>query len=116
MSDTNRGAAIWTGVFWKDAVERAIRTTAQIMAALTISAGTGLLDTDWLASLSAAGMAGLLSILTSLAGEVRSPNGTASLVSPPPPPPEPGPEPPPAAPAHAARADGTTRTLDRPDG
>lgn len=71
---------MWQAAFWKDALERAIRTVAQVLGALVVAAGTGLLGTDWIASFSAAGMAGVLSILTSLAGEARSPDGTASLL------------------------------------
>lgn len=71
---------MWTPSFWKDAAERAIRTMAQVMVTMIVAAGTGLLDTDWFAYLSAAGMSGLLSVLTSVASEVKSPNGTASLV------------------------------------
>lgn len=71
---------MWKAAFWKDAVERAIRTFAQTFGAVVLAAGTGLLDTDWLTGVSAAGMAGLLSVLTSLASEVKSPNGTASMM------------------------------------
>ena len=71
---------MWKVAFWKDAVERAIRTVAQTFGAIVVAAGTGLLDTDWLTAFSAAGMAGLLSVLTSLASEVKSPDGTASMV------------------------------------
>lgn len=81
---------MWKVAFWKDAVERAVRTIAQTFCAIVVAAGTGLLDTDWLTSFSAAGMAGLLSVLTSLASEVKSPDGTASMI-PAPAAPEPGP-------------------------
>ncbi|HEY7596570.1 MAG TPA: holin [Actinophytocola sp.] len=82
---------MWKAAFWKDAFERAIRTVAQVFGALVVAAGTGLLDTDWAAAFSASGMAGVLSVLTSLASEVKSPNGTASMI--------PAPAQPPAAPA-----------------
>lgn len=72
---------LWKPRFWKDAIERAIRTTAQVMVALLIAGGTGLLDADWVASFSAAAMAGVLSVLTSIASEAKSPDGTASMVS-----------------------------------
>lgn len=73
---------MWTIAFWKDAVERAVRTVAQAWVAVLVAAGTGLLDTDWLAGLSMAGMAGLLSLLTSLGGEALiNPSGTASLTN-----------------------------------
>lgn len=68
-------------VFWKDTLERALRTAAQAELALLVADGTGLLDTDWWAGLSAAGMAALLSLLTSLGSGVSNPDGTASLVS-----------------------------------
>jgi hypothetical protein len=72
---------MWTNkMFWKDALERAIRTTSQVICALVVAAGTGLLDTDWTATLSAAGMAGVLSVLTSLAAEAKTQDGTASSI------------------------------------
>lgn len=51
---------------------RAIKTFAQTLAAMLTAAGTGLLDTDWLTSLSVAGMAALLSILTTIGGDALS--------------------------------------------
>jgi Putative lactococcus lactis phage r1t holin len=71
---------MWTVEFWKDAAERAVRTAAQVMATMMIAAGTGLLDTDWIGSLSAAGMATVLSVLTSIAGDARTKDGTAALM------------------------------------
>lgn len=70
---------MWTLTFWKDAVERALRTVAQTAAGVWIADGTGLLDTDWAAGLSVAGMAGLLSLLLSVGGQAVVPTGTASL-------------------------------------
>lgn len=67
--------------FWKDALERAVRTAAQAEAAILIASGTGLFDTDWLAGLGASGMAAVLSLLTSLGSAQTNPDGTASLVS-----------------------------------
>lgn len=52
--------------FWRAVVERALKTLGQTAAALLIANGTGLLDTDWLGLLSAAGMAALLSVLTNI--------------------------------------------------
>lgn len=46
--------------------ERAIKTFAQALAALLIGAGTDLISTDWAANLSIAGMAAVVSILTSI--------------------------------------------------
>lgn len=54
--------------WWGLALERAIRTLAQTAIA-TITAGTaiGALDVDWVHVISVAGLAGILSILTSIA-------------------------------------------------
>lgn len=70
---------MWTRVFWGDALERLIRTFAQSEAAILVAAGTGLLDTDWLAGLSTAGMAAVVSLLFSVGGEMVAPTGTASF-------------------------------------
>lgn len=70
---------MWTIAFWQDAVERALRTVAQTAAGVWIADGTGVLDTDWTAGLSVAGMAGLLSLLLSVGGQAVVPTGTASL-------------------------------------
>ena len=54
--------------WWGLALERAIRTLAQTAIA-TITAGTavGALDVDWTSVVSVSGLAGILSILTSIA-------------------------------------------------
>lgn len=53
--------------FAEATAERAIKTAAQSLAALLIADGTGVLDTAWGTDLSVAGMAALLSVLTSIA-------------------------------------------------
>lgn len=61
---------------------RAVKTFAQTLGAMLTAAGTGLLDTDWLTSLSVAGMAALLSILTTIGGDYlpkRNENGNTGL-------------------------------------
>lgn len=55
-----------TKSFARAALERAVKTFAQTLAAVLVASGTGLLDTDWIASLSTAAMASLLSLLTSI--------------------------------------------------
>jgi hypothetical protein len=72
---------MWTSLFWRDALERLLKTAAQVFATVLIAAGTGLFDTDWRAGLSAAGMAAALSLLTSIASGLAVPDGTASLVN-----------------------------------
>lgn len=56
-------------VLWGFPVVRLpIRTFAQALAAVLVADGAGLLDTDWVAALSVAGMAWLLSVLTNIGG------------------------------------------------
>lgn len=66
----------------RTAAIRAVKTFAQTLGAMLTAAGTGLLDTDWVTSLSVAGMAALLSVLTTVGGEYvpkRNEDGQASL-------------------------------------
>ena len=58
--------SIFTTQFLLAAGERAVKTVAQTAAALIVAAGVSLLDADWIAIGSVAGMAGLVSILTSV--------------------------------------------------
>lgn len=57
---------MFTKAFWRAVAERAIKTFAQAAAALLVADGTGLLDTDWQAAASVAGMAAVVSVLTSV--------------------------------------------------
>lgn len=52
--------------YWSDVIERAIKTAAQIAAATLTANATGLLDADWSAVASVAGLGALLSVLTSV--------------------------------------------------
>jgi hypothetical protein len=68
--------------FAKDAVERAVKTVAQT-AVITIGAGpvTGIVGLDWVAVGSISGLAGLLSLLTSVASmRLSGDPDSASLV------------------------------------
>lgn len=76
---------MWTGTFWRQALERALKTFAQAALALLAGDGIGVLDINW-GNLAAVGaLAAVASILTSIvsapAGEPNSP----SLVDLPPP-------------------------------
>lgn len=71
---------MFTKSFWKDALERAIKTTAQSILALWATGATGVLDVDWVNSLSVAGLAFIMSILTSVGGVNAGDKGTASFV------------------------------------
>jgi hypothetical protein len=39
---------MWTGSFWKQTLERAIRTAAQIALSFWVVGETGILDVDWM--------------------------------------------------------------------
>ena len=52
--------------FWTDACERAVKTVAQTSVALLVGNSSGLLAVDWVQVASVAGLAGLVSILTSV--------------------------------------------------
>lgn len=66
---------MFNAAFLKAVLERAIKTFAQALAALLVGNGTGILDTDWTSSLSVAGMAAVVSILTSVASDALTGDG-----------------------------------------
>ncbi|WP_024356672.1 holin [Leucobacter chironomi] len=71
---------MFTLVFWRDAIERAIKTAAQTATALIGTGMVGILDVDWVQVGSVTLVAAALSVLTSIgSGPVADP-GTASLV------------------------------------
>lgn len=61
--------------FWKAATERAIRTAAQSMLAVLGVGATGVLDAPWVGAASVAGMAAVLSLLTSIGASGIGPSG-----------------------------------------
>ena len=65
-------------MFWKDALERAVRTAAQAAVALLTAGATGLLDVDWVQVASVSGLAAVVSVLTSVGSGAVT--GDASLV------------------------------------
>ena len=71
---------MWTTRFWKDALERALKTFAQTLIALLGVGGFGIIDAPWFSSLSVAGLAALLSALSSVASATVGDQRTASLV------------------------------------
>lgn len=71
--------SIFTALFWRACAERAIKTLAQTAAALSTAAGTGLIDTDWLTIASIAGMAAVVSILTSVGSDALTGGDGPSL-------------------------------------
>ncbi|WP_411147039.1 holin [Streptomyces sp. x-80] len=56
-----------TKAFWATAAERAIKTFAQALLAVLGAGAFGLLDAPWTDALSTAGMAAVLSFLTTIA-------------------------------------------------
>lgn len=53
--------------FWVDTFDRAVATVAQAAVAVLTANVTGLLDVDWVQILSVSGLAGAVSVLTSVA-------------------------------------------------
>ncbi len=54
-------------MFWKATAIRAIKTVCQTAVALIGSGAVGILDVDWLSVLSVSALAGIVSVLTSIA-------------------------------------------------
>lgn len=63
---------IFTKTFWAYAGERAIKTVAQTAIAVIGTGMTGILAVDWQGVVSASLLAGLVSVLTSVASEKKS--------------------------------------------
>lgn len=71
--------SIFTKNYIKDLLERAIKTFAQTLVA-DVTVGQGFEDINWLRALSIAGVAALISVLTSIASRPFGSEGTASMV------------------------------------
>ena len=71
---------MFTLTFWRDAVERAVKTFCQSLVAVLGAGSVGLLNVPWVTSLSTAGLAALLSLLTSVGSSPLGKPDTASLV------------------------------------
>lgn len=70
---------MYSWCFWKDALERALRTFAEAAVALLTASGAGLLDSDLKQVVSVSGMAALIALLTSVSAGAVSPDTGASL-------------------------------------
>lgn len=71
---------MFTKTFWKDTAERCVKTIAQTMVAMLTAGATGLLTVDYINLLSVAGLAGLVSVLTSIGSASVGDSKSASLV------------------------------------
>lgn len=58
--------------FWVDTFDRAVSTVAQAAVAVLTANVTGLLDVDWVQIASVSGLAGAVSVLTSVAFRGKS--------------------------------------------
>ncbi len=67
-----------SGAFWLATIERAVKTTAQAGVAFLGAGALGILDVDWVQLASIAGLAGAVSVLTSVASGAIT-DGTPSL-------------------------------------
>lgn len=71
---------MWSTSFWKQTAERAVKTFAQATVAVLTAGATGLLDVDWGQAFSVAGLAAVVSVLTSVATSGVGPAGSPSAV------------------------------------
>jgi Putative lactococcus lactis phage r1t holin len=74
--------AMFTTYFWKSALERALKSFAQALLAVVGVGTVGILDVAWAPALSTAAMAGVLSVLTSIASAKVGTPDDPSLVKP----------------------------------
>lgn len=70
---------MFTLTFWKDSVERAIRTAAQALLALWATDISGVLEVDWVQAGSVAALAALMSVLMSIVASGAGVKGTPSF-------------------------------------
>lgn len=72
---------MFTRAFWKDAVERAIKTAAQmVIGGGILGPTTDAFNVDWRLALGFAATGFVMSLLTSIASSAIGEKGTASLV------------------------------------
>lgn len=72
--------SIYSPAFWKDAAERAVSTAAQAAIGVLTAGAVGLVEVDWAATGSIAGLAAVVSVLKSLVAGTSG-DGSASLVN-----------------------------------
>lgn len=74
---------MWTAAFWKDAVERALKTLAQTLLSVLVVGGVvlNIFTVDWVNALGIGLGAMIVSLLTSILSSFVGSSDTASLVS-----------------------------------
>jgi hypothetical protein len=71
---------VFTKTFWKQTLERLIKTFAQAILALITSDGLGIVDVNWGRVLSVGALAALASLLTSIvSSRVGQPNNPSAV-------------------------------------
>lgn len=71
---------IWRLRFWKRTIEISIASVAESAVAIISAAGLGILDVDWIAVASVAGLAGVVAILKAVGASVVGDKGTPYIV------------------------------------
>lgn len=71
---------MWSSKFWRDALERAIKTGLQAALAMLGTGVTGIIDVDWQNVASVSAVAAVVSLLTSIASNPVGDRGTAAVV------------------------------------
>lgn len=71
---------VFSRSFARQASERAVKTFAQVCVALLTTDVVGVLDVNWTQTASVAGLAALVSVLTSVASEPFGPKDSPSAV------------------------------------
>jgi hypothetical protein len=71
---------MFTRRFWILTAERMIKTFAQTLASVLVASGVGLFSAGWPAALSAAAMAAVVSVLTSIGSVKIGPADSPSVV------------------------------------
>lgn len=70
-----KSQTIWTGIFWKAATERAIKTAAQVLVVFLGADLVNVMNVDWVTAAGIGGGALVVSYLTSIASSAVTGDG-----------------------------------------